>query len=229
VIGLAAAYRATVIIVKSRNLLEALPGSLKRKALVLPNGVDLSWFKPLDKFESRVKLGWPRDARVVLFNASDQGNQHVKNVPLARAAVDLLLQTVPAAVLQQMSGASPEEVRWMLNAADCLLVTSLHEGSPNIVKEAMACNLPVVSVPCGDVPERLSGTWPGRICPYDAHILAGAIEEVFKSGSRSNGREQLVVQGLSTTTVAMRLTRIYSRIQREGSITMEAYKTACAE
>jgi glycosyltransferase involved in cell wall biosynthesis len=228
-IGLAAACGVAVVLVKSPNLLDALPIHLRRKAVVLPNGVDVNWFKPMDKFEARARLGWSQEAKIVLFNASNSGNQNVKNVPLARASVDILSRSIPDAILQQMSGANPEEVLWMLNAADCLLVASLHEGSPNIVKEAMACNLPVVSVACGDVAERLKGTYPGRICLYDARSLAEAIEDVFRAGCRSNGREQLMAQGLSAAAVAERLIRVYASVQQGHSIPMELHKTACVE
>ncbi|NWF74638.1 MAG: glycosyltransferase [Nitrospirae bacterium] len=228
-IGLVAAYRATAIIVKSRNLLDALPLRLRRKTMVLPNGVDLSWFRPLDKCEARIRLGWPREAPVILFNSSTSGNQSVKNISLARASVDLLSRSFPHATLQLMSGAGPDEVLWMLNAADCLLVTSLHEGSPNIVKEAMACNLPVVSVPCGDVAERLKETYPGKTCPYDDSALAQAMADVLIAGCRSNGRAQLILQGLSAATVAERLTKIYFSVQQGDSEIPELYKSACAE
>jgi glycosyltransferase involved in cell wall biosynthesis len=197
--------------------------------MVLPNGVDLSWFRPLDKCEARFRLGWPREAPVILFNSSTSGNQSVKNISLARASVDLLSRSFPHATLQLMSGAGQDEVLWMLNAADCLLVTSLHEGSPNIVKEAMACNLPVVSVPCGDVAERLKDTYPGKTCPYDHSALAQAMAEVLIAGGRSNGRAQLILQGLSAAAVAARLTKIYFSVQQGDSEIPELYKSACAE
>src|SRR5207253_3876490 len=72
---------------------------------------------------------------------------------LVRLKTDCMLHIVLLKSMLHNTSATREQVRLMLNAADCLLVTSLHEGSPNIVKEAMACNLPVVSVPCGDVIE----------------------------------------------------------------------------
>ena len=229
-IGLVAACGARTIIVKSPNLIDPLPVRLRRKAVVLPNGVDISWFKPMDKLEARARLGWRSEAAVVLFNASNSDNQNVKNFSLARTTVDLLRKAVPHATLQLMSDAGPEKVLWVLNAADCLLVTSLHEGSPNIVKEAMACGLPIVSVPCGDVAERLKGTDPGSICPYDARSLAEAIAEVLNAGChRSNGREQLMAQGLSSTAVAERLAKRYSSVQRGDSGVTESYKRACAE
>jgi glycosyltransferase involved in cell wall biosynthesis len=228
-IGLLAARGATTIIVKSTNLLNALPVRLRRKATVLPNGVDVSRFRPMDKLHARAKLGWPTGERVVLFNASSHTETIRKNISLARKSVDVISRTVPDVTLREICNASPDEVQWMLNAADCLLVTSLHEGSPNIVKEAMACNLPVVSVPCGDVSERLAGALPGGVCTYDAVTLADAIKEVFKAGCRSNGLEQLMAQGLSATAVAERLSKLYCSAQQGDSEIPELYKSACAE
>jgi teichuronic acid biosynthesis glycosyltransferase TuaC len=216
-IGLWAARRAAAILVRSNNLYQALPANLKNRATILPDGVDVSRFRPMDRDKCRAKLGWPIQPRVVLFNASQNDNQRVKNPALARAAVEVLARSVPDVSLHMISEASSEEVRLMLNAADCLLVTSLHEGSPNIVKEAMACNLPVVSVPCGDVAERLKRTYPGGIRPYDAAALAEAIHEVLKTGRHSNGREQIVLQGLTLAKVAEGLVEIYRRVQQHNS------------
>jgi glycosyltransferase involved in cell wall biosynthesis len=214
-IGLWAARRAAAIIVKSDNLLQALPACLRVPAFVLPNGVDTSWFVPMARDECRAKLGWSPESRVVLFNASQQEDRYRKNPLLARATVKTLSRSVPNVSLHTLSNASRGEVRLTMNAADCLLVTSLHEGSPNIVKEAMACNLPIVAVPCGDVPDRLRRTRPGAVCPYDAPTLAEAIREVFMAGCRSNGREQLIAQGLTVANVAERLVQIYRRVQAE--------------
>ena len=224
--GLWAARRAALIIVKSNNLLQALPVSLRDKATVLPNGVDVSWFRSMNREECRAKLGWNRQLKVVLFNASQRENQESKNPSLARATADLLTRSVPDVYLHMMANASQEEVRLMLNAADCLLVTSLHEGSPNIVKEAMASNLPIVSVPCGDVAERLRKTYPGGIRPYDACALVEAIQEVFKAGCRSNGREQIIAQRLSAAEVAKRLIQLYQDLQKRWQ--QEVRRRTCA-
>jgi teichuronic acid biosynthesis glycosyltransferase TuaC len=226
--GLWAARRAAAILVRSDNLYQALPANLRSRATILPDGVDVSRFRPMDRDICRAKLGWPIQPRVVLFNAGRNDNQRVKNPSLARATVDVLARSVPDISLRVISDASREQVRLMLNAADCLLVTSLHEGSPNIVKEAMACNLPVVSVPCGDVEERLRMTRPGSVCPYNAEVLARAVQEVLNSASRSNGREDLIAQGLTTAKVAERLSQIYRQIQaKDGSIASKA--ASCVE
>ena len=216
--GLWAARQAAAIIVKSDNLFQALPASLRDRVTILPNGVDISWFEPMDRDNCRSKLGWTTQSKIVLFNASRNEDQCRKNPLLAHATVDRLAQSVPDVSLRVMSDANSEEVRLMLNAADCLLVTSLHEGSPNIVKEAMACNLPVVSVPCGDVAERLKKTSPGQICPYDPSALAQAIQRVLLSGTRSNGRDQIKEQGLTAENVAARLVQLYSRVLLNGTL-----------
>jgi hypothetical protein len=197
--------------------------------MVLPNGVDVGWFRPMDKLQARAKLGWPSAERAILFNASSPSEIIRKNLTLTRKSVSALSRSVPDVTLRVICNVSSNEVLWMLNAADCLLVTSLHEGSPNIVKEAMACNLPVVSVPCGDVAERLKGTYPGGICPYDASALAEAIKEVLNVGCRSNGRAQLILQGLSAATVAARLTKLYSSVLKGDSEIPESRAAACAE
>src|SRR5690606_2964302 len=146
-----AARRADATIVKSRNLCEALPSELQNRAFIVPNGVDTDYFAPMNREECRGLLGWPPDARIVLFNAAHGMPSVRKNAALARDVLERIRTHASDVILKTMSRNPVHEVRAMLNAADCLLVTSIHEGSPNIVKEAMACNLPVVSVDCGDV------------------------------------------------------------------------------
>jgi glycosyltransferase involved in cell wall biosynthesis len=211
-IGLWAAHRATGVIVKSHNLYQALPDDLKARAVLLPNGVNLDVFKPLAQQTARDRLGWARDGRVVLFNGSRTSNQAVKNLALADQTIDILKILIPDAELRVVSDIPFDEMVWVFNAANCLLVTSLHEGSPNIVKEAMACNLPVVSVPCGDVRERLDDVYPSAVCSYNPQQLADALANVIQSERRSNGRVRLIEQGLDTESVACHLVELYERV-----------------
>ncbi|MGE3539043.1 MAG: glycosyltransferase [Candidatus Tectimicrobiota bacterium] len=210
--GIWGARHAATLIVKSENLRQALPDTLQSQAIVLPNGVNDGWFQPLNQQVCRQRLQWPPETKVVLFYGGAGSNQAVKNAALAHATMQVLSSIIPDVRLHTMSQASREEVLWMLNAADCLLVTSYHEGSPNIVKEAMACNLPIVSVPCGDVVERLRGVHPGGVTAYDASALAHLITEVLRAGRRSNGREQLRAQGLTLEAVAQQLSHIYAKV-----------------
>ena len=215
-IGLMAAWRAQALVVKSRNLLFALPAPLRSRAEIIPNGVDDKVFAPLSRTDARAKLGWNESQPVVLFNA-DSVHLHRKNLPLAQATMTELRQSHPLAKLETLSSIPQADVALKMSAADCLLVTSLHEGSPNIVKEAMACNLPVVTVPCGDVEERLGGVEPGCVAPYDSALLTSAIRQVLDRGERSNGRNELARQGLTARAVAAQLGRLYNRLSGETS------------
>jgi teichuronic acid biosynthesis glycosyltransferase TuaC len=219
-IGLWAARGASTIIVKSKSLFETLPSDLQRKAVVVPNGVDADAFRPMDQNKCRAALGWSKKAKIILFDGSWNGlkeDNRRKNPMLARETVELLASSIPDISLHAISNVPHRQIPLMMNAADCLLVTSLQEGSPNIVKEAMACNLPIVSVPCGDVAERLGGTSPGGIRPYNAASLAACVKEVILAGRRSNGRERLIEQGLTTSKVAEQVTQIYMRAKERYS------------
>ena len=227
-LGLFAAHQATAINVVSENLYAALPPGLRHKAFIMPNGIDVTRFAPMDKSECREKLGWPADAQIVLFNASTPGNQRVKNAPLANAAIDVARKTFPGVRLHAISNVSHDQVPLLMNAADCLLVTSLSEGSPNFVQEAMACNLPVVSVPCGDIIERIKYTFPGAVCPYHPLFLGEALVQVLRSPRRSNGREQLEAQDLNGTKIAEKLSRLYSIVHGPQDQIKKELLTLCA-
>jgi len=227
--SLLAAYRAAAVVVKSENLYLSLPRSLRAKTLILPNGVNTDVFHPLDKAECRTQLGWPSTSKIVLFNANKSDNRIVKNPDLASAAVDFARKSFPATELRQISNLKQSEVALRMNAADCLLLTSLSEGSPNIVKEAMACNLPVVSVPCGDVAERTRQTFPGAVCPYDPQFLGQALIDVVHSQRRSNGREQVEAQGLSDREVALKLLRLYTMVQGPSDQVKKQLSSLCPE
>lgn len=226
--GLIAAHRAAAINVVSETLYKALPRHLRRKAFIMPNGIDVAKFVPMDKLECRQKLGLPANEKIALFNASTPGNQRVKNAPLANAAIEVARRTFPEVRLQAISGVPHDQVPLMMNAADCLLVTSLSEGSPNFVQEAMACNLPIVSVPCGDVAQRTAHTSPGEVCAYDCQLLGAALIRVFRSAGRSNGRKQLEAQELTSAHVAEKLMKLYSIVQGSPDQVTTELATLCA-
>jgi len=130
---------------------------------------------------------------------------------LAQVVINRVQRQWPDVKLVMVSDSTRNEMRLMMNAADCLLQTSFQEGSPNVVKEAMACNLPVVSVPCGDVVERLRGVTPGGVYSYDVDALAQGLQAVLDANRPSNGRNVLISQGLAAADTADRLIAIYVR------------------
>jgi glycosyltransferase involved in cell wall biosynthesis len=205
-----AAKRATGIIVKSRNLQDALPKSIDRARIaIIPNGVDLKRFSPADPRECRRKLGWPDHVMHVLFPAN-QGDPR-KRPELARAAIELLNRRGLCAQLNVLKGVPHGDVPTWLNASDAVLLTSLHEGSPNVVKEALACNVPVVSVDVGDVVERLQGIEGCHVALPEAEDLAAKLRIVRQGAPRlQDGRERM--RDLSLERVADRLGQFYESV-----------------
>jgi glycosyltransferase involved in cell wall biosynthesis len=160
------------------------------RVTVLPSGVDAEAFRPMPRSTARRELGWIHPDPVVLFNAGHDPRN--KRQDLAESAFALLRQEIPEARLEVVATqVPPDRMPLYMNAADCLLVTSDAEGSPTVVQEALACNLPVVSVAVGDVPERLRGVRPGGIVARDPEPIARALQEVLRTGQRSNGRARL--------------------------------------
>lgn len=210
------AKASDAIIVKSTNLYQALSKKNQKRTSIIPNGVNLSVFKINDKEESRKSLGWNQGDKIVVFNPSSGANRAVKNLPLAQETIVQVNKKI-GVKLELIENKTPEEVRLMMNAADAILVTSLHEGSPNIVKEAMAVNLPVITVNCGDVKERLRGVSNSYVVPtYDADQLADKLKLVLKADARSNGREVLQEQGLNTDAVRDKILSIYQKIEKNA-------------
>ncbi len=122
------------------------------EAEVIPCGIDLQAFSPMSMAEARAELDLPPDARLVLF-IGDPANP-IKRHALASASVARVDPALDARLVT-LHGEPHTRVPLFMSACDALLVTSVHEGSPTAVKEALACGLPVVSVPVGDVVERV--------------------------------------------------------------------------
>ena len=205
-----AALRAARIICVSNQLKHKLWWRRDR-VIVIPTGVDMTLFYPRDLQEARRELEWGKEEHVVLFNA---GDPICKRLDLARAAVQFAESMCGKVRFVVLDGnVPPNHIPLMMNAADCLLLTSDWEGSPNVVKEAIACNLPVVSVDVGDVRERLEGVRPSLIVPRDAREIGKAISEILRQGKRSNGRE--LGNDLSNDVVSQRIVSVYRALQMD--------------
>ena len=172
-------------IVVSEHMKDYLPRSVRPH--VIPSGLDLNLFRVIPRDEARGRLGLALDKRLVLFvgNPADPRKRH----PLARQAVDILNQSTPAELVVAW-GTPHTDIPLLMNACDVLVFPSAQEGSPNTVKEALACNLPVVSVPVGDVPLRLRGIEGCELCADERpETIAAALERVLRRGQRIAGRD----------------------------------------
>ncbi|MDS0277816.1 glycosyltransferase [Halomicroarcula sp. S1AR25-4] len=181
--------------------------SLDGDATVVPHGVDLDLFRPMDRARARREVGWDPDAAHVLFPYTP--DRAVKNYPLAERVVDGVRSRLDREVrLHAVYEVEQAAVPTYMNAADALLLTSRREGSPNTVKEALACNLPVVATDVGDVRDRLDGVTPSAVCA-DESALTTALRRVLDREERSNGRS--AVRSLGVDQMAVRLEDVYRR------------------
>jgi glycosyltransferase involved in cell wall biosynthesis len=211
------ASRSNATIVKS----ERMKVHLGLDATVIPNGVDLSLFSPADHqraAELKQDLGLDSRHRHVLFAASPE--RPVKRYQLAAEAVRLANERSPVAIqLVAVSGQPQIQLLKHMQACDLLLLTSAHEGSPNVVKEAMACNLPIVSVDVGDVRQQLRNTSACCVTLDDhPHTIADAIRRILSARQPSNGRS--MVAEFSLVLIARRIRDVYDRVlasPRQGS------------
>lgn len=193
---------ADEVIVPSHSLARFLP---QRPYHLIPLGVNLDLFRPILHDEARHTLGWPLEKRVVFF-ASDP-MRPVKRYGLACQAVELAMQHLDVEMVVA-GNIAPEFMPLYMNASDVLLVTSAHESGPAVVKEALACNLPVVSVDVGDVRQRIGSVAGCVVCADNRpETLAAGLTEVLRRRQRIKGRE--TVQDLDERVLTQRLLHVY--------------------
>ena len=180
----------------------------KRRYTLLPCGIDLSDLQLTDKQTARQLMHLKQDGRYVLFAGA--ADNRVKNFALAQQAVDLLGKDVQ---LIELRGYSREQVTLLMCAVDAFVMTSFTEGSPQVVKEAMACGCPIVSVDVGDVRERTEGTDGCYVTSNrDPQELACWLEKAMTFAGKTNGREKVIADGLDNRQVAESLIKIYSEV-----------------
>lgn len=205
-------------ITKSSEMEMALPRSVRARNTVLPNGVDVELFRPEDQTVARRELGWNVEERIVLFAADP--TIPGKRYWLAEATVERARSLLPNVRLQVAHRVSPDRVPVLMNAADCLLLTSLTEGSPNVVKEALMCNLPVVATPAGDVAELLDAVAPSYVCEASDVALSEALVDILREPRRSNGRQ--LSKRLDAGAIASSLLAVYKDVAPELELGVKA-------
>lgn len=195
-------------ITKSPEMHLTLPRSCRSRDDVVPSGVDDSIFAPMPREHARDILDWDPDARIVLFGGIP--GVRGKRLWLAEAACEVAATRLPNVQMKKLGGIDPAVVPVMMNAADCLIFPSVAEGSPNVVKEALMCSLPVVATDVGDVRDLLDGISPSWICEGTVGALGDAVFECLSDPRRSNGRSK--ASRLSTGAIATRVLSIYERM-----------------
>lgn len=209
-LGRRVARRADAIVVKSDEMAQAL-GPMPCRVDVIPNGLDLDLFTPMDRTAARAALGWPQDQAIALFPADP--DEPRKNFRLAQAACERVRASGRELRLEWIFRRPQRDIVLGMAAADLMFSCSMQEGSPNAVKEAMAMNLPVLATDVGDCALRLAGCTPGAVLPAEADAFAAAALKVLDAGPRrSNGRES--VAPLALQNVAAQLLAVYRHALR---------------
>ncbi|MDS0282644.1 glycosyltransferase family 4 protein [Haloarcula onubensis] len=176
----------------------------------VPFPVDTELFRPIDRATARTHVGWDPDESVVLFpydpDRPEKDYERARNV-VAAADTDAKLRT--------LTGKSHAEMPYYLNASDAVLVTSKRESGPMVVREAAACNVPVVSTDVGFVAETLADVNHSFVCRSDLE-LAGALEHVLDAAQRSAARDR--VPELGPDQFGRRLQRVYRSVAEEAVV-----------
>ncbi len=177
-------------------------------AHIIANGVDVTKFDlPQSRHELRQELDFSSDQKVVIFVSNPSRPE--KNFALCRASVDALGRG--DVQLIAVYNKPHEEVAKYMLAADVLMLTSFTEGSPNVIKEAMAANCPIVCTNVGDVTYLLSGLEGAFVAEtYEVAEVSSLVSQalVFQ---KIKGLKQLMRLQLDSVSVARKIVEVYKK------------------
>ncbi len=203
---------ADAAIVQSPEMAEKLRDT--DDVYVIPHEVAFELFRPIERQHARRVLGLDAQKKYLLFAANPR--IPVKHFPLARAVAEHLVQHDPAIELLVVYKEPQDRLALYMNACDVLVFPAFQEGSSNIVKQAMACNLPIVATDVGDVRDIIGNTPGCYICKPDMMAFAESIRAILRHGERTQGREQ--IRYLDRPTITPQIIQVYEK-------TMQKYKS----
>lgn len=180
---------------------------LREKTEIIPCGIDFWLFTPYNKQEAKKIMGLLPDRKYVLFS-SNFGNK-VKNPELAQKAIAALANST--VVLLELKNYTRTEVALLMNATDVALMTSFSEGSPQFIKEALACNRPVISTDVGDVRSIIENVEGCYISTYDPQDVAQKLKQALQIAPTFQSRHK--IQNFDNQLIASQVINIYKNIQ----------------
>lgn len=196
------------IFVSKRNINIAQP---KKNYSLLPCGVNLRVLQDNHPKTERVEKILKEGKINVLFAGAFDNN--VKDPQLAKQTIEILSQDLDGVNLIELKGYTREEVAILMHSCNALLMTSKTEGSPQVIKEAMSCGCPIVSVDVGDVAERIEGVEGCFVVKSrEPKAIAAALKKAVLFEVRTNGHEKIIEMGLSNEQVVIQLVDIYNTL-----------------
>lgn len=182
----------------------------KSSVFVIPHEVDFDVFYPTECLEARAILGLKADKKYLLFAADPE--IPVKRFPLAKTVADWLNKRDPSIELLVVSRETQSRLALYMSACDVLVFPSYQEGSPNVVKQAMACNLPIVATDVGDIRQVIGKTKGCFVCNPSVSEFAARITEALSPPRKTDGREN--IRHLDSSTVSERIIEVYEHVLR---------------
>ncbi len=192
-----------ITIVKSEDMKKSLGF---KKVKVIPNGVSFSVFYPMDKLECQKKLNWDPKKKNILFPSNPKRPE--KNYELLIDTISLMKNI--GIQVHTLVNVPHDQVPIYLNAADVIVLTSLWEGSSNALKEAMACNTPIVSTPAGDVVEVLGNTSGCYVVDFKPEDVKEKLAKALAFGKKTSGRN--TIKELDDRIVSKKIINIYNSV-----------------
>ncbi len=176
---------------------------------IMPCGINLSDCNITPFEEARKALGFDKDKKYILFGGAFDNLR--KNFPLLKEAI-ALLPNKEQIVCLEMKGLSRAECTLKMCACDIFALPTKSEGSPQALKEAMACNCPIIATDVADIKHLLGNVEGHYICSFNASIVAKQISKALSFGERTKGRQRIIDLGLTNDLVAKKLLSIYHTV-----------------
>lgn len=176
-------------------------------ATLIPMGVDMDLFRPISRQDARQQLDFDQNSKLVMFVANPANRR--KQFDIARAATDRLAAIDPSIEIVPVYNVAHDLVPVYMNAGNVLVLTSDHEASPCVIKEALACNLPIVSVDVGDVKERIAGIDGCYLCERTIDDIAAKLRLALAFDRQTTGRDK--VRELSMEDTARRTIAVFEK------------------
>lgn len=183
------------------------------KTVVIPNGVDLKRYAEISKEDARKELKLDPQKKYVLFLADTLRLE--KNFSLAKEAYDKIKTSNTELLV--INNIPHQTTRLYYYAVDVLLLSSIYEGSPNVIKEAMVCNCPIVSTKVGDVEwlfKNLEGCYLSESTKEDFSKNIQLALEFSSKFDRTKGNHQIKKLGIDADSIAKEICNLYSTITK---------------
>lgn len=201
--------RAKHVIYVAQHIYDKCIFKRKNRYSILPCGVNLDEIQITEFNQARKELGFDPDKKYILFGGAFDNLR--KNYPLLKKAIELL-DNKDQIVCLEMKGLSRQQITKLMCACDVFALPSKSEGSPQALKEAMACNCPIVATDVADIKYLLGNVSGHYLCNFDLNNVAKKLSQVLKFNGRTEGRKRIIELGLTNDIITEKLMIIYNQV-----------------